>query len=272
MNYEPKILRVTVLAAVITAAAGLCAAGQGRVSVPSSCYEGQAFTIVVPVQLPAGGPVCYRWYRNGRAIAGASDCIIGSGHSVTRYIRYTIPADSAHGANVEFYFRYYMDGDAQEHLSPVYVMSFCSAVAAGDIGGEGCGAVSSGDISGSIGCGEVSEGSIGGAGCGEIAAGGIGGTGCGAVVAGDISGPGCGSPGVVGTACNITSVGEIGNPCRSTVGGTIGNACNSTTVAGVIGSNCSGAGVIGNVCSSTLGGTIGNACGSTTVAGVIGLE
>jgi len=116
------------------------ARGDEPLRVPNACGAGKAFTIVVPVQLPAGVQVSYRWYRNGVAIAGAVGNITPSNTTVA----YTIPANNAYGNSVEFYFDYRAHGSAAYNLSPVYVVSFnaaegseppvCSGTLAGIVG------------------------------------------------------------------------------------------------------------------------------------------
>jgi len=197
MNHELKILCLTAVA-VAAAAAGPCAAQQANISVPNSCYAGQAFTIVVPVQAPAGVRVDYRWYRNGALIAGAAGMLNDAG-----VVKYTIPAGSAHGLNVAFYFDYRQKGTAEYSLSPIYVISFTPIE-----GSEPpiCG----GTVAGAVGntC-STASGAIGSATCSTIS-------------------------GAIGTTCSTAS-GVIGSTC-GTISGTIGTTC--STISGAIGTTC----------------------------------
>jgi hypothetical protein len=95
------------------------------VRVPYSCGEGNAFTIRIPIRLPANTSVEYVWYKNGAEIAGTRTALT---KNITA-IAYTIPANEAFGDSVAYHFEYsvYKVGcsDCEEWLSsPLYVVRF----------------------------------------------------------------------------------------------------------------------------------------------------
>ena len=80
----------------------LTAAQPQPVQVPNSCFAGKAFTIKIPVRLPANTSGEYEWYRNDTLIAGTRATLAAG---VTT-ISYTIPANKAFGDLVLFHFKY----------------------------------------------------------------------------------------------------------------------------------------------------------------------
>ena len=79
----------------------LAAAQQPPVEVPT-CELGNAFTLKVPVRVPAGALAQYEWYRNDTLIAGSqAQLTAGEGK-----ISYTVPAYDAVGDSVSYHFKY----------------------------------------------------------------------------------------------------------------------------------------------------------------------
>ena len=106
--------------------------------IPSTCYEGNPFTIRIPVRFPDSMTVQYAWYRNDTLIAGTEKILLPN----EKAIAYTIPADKAYGSNVVFHFKYCLN-DKYSGVwtrSPRYVVSWykdvwCNANSGGVIGG-----------------------------------------------------------------------------------------------------------------------------------------
>ena len=125
MNDTPlKILKIMKKLLFILLALPMLAAAQ-PVQVTNSCFAGNAFTIKIPVRIPAGASGEYEWYRNDTLIAGTR-ATLTAGVTV---IAYTVPADKAFGDSVLFHFKYnvYENGCGncgEWLLSPRYVVSF----------------------------------------------------------------------------------------------------------------------------------------------------
>ena len=103
----------------------LLTAQEKVVQVPYSCGAGNAFTIKIPVRIPAGASGEYEWYKNDTLIAGTRTTLTAG---VTA-IAYTIPANEAYGDSMVFYFKYnvYENGcsDCGEWTaSPKYIVTF----------------------------------------------------------------------------------------------------------------------------------------------------
>ena len=90
------------------------------VRVPYTCGEGNAFTIRIPVRIPASMSVEYEWYRNDTLIAGTKTGLTKN----VAAIAYTIPDYKAYGDSVAFHFRYRVDCNDEWLLSPRYVVNF----------------------------------------------------------------------------------------------------------------------------------------------------
>ena len=205
------------------------------VRVPTNyCVEGNAFTIRVPVRIPAGASGEYVWYKNGIVIAGTRATLTAGVTTIT----YTIPANEAFGEST-YYFIYSLKDDCDDcnewTESTKYVLTFtanaeCLVSSVGSIDGSitYCSAVSGGTImGGSADFCDVSD-------VGGIAGNSI--TYCSAVSGGTIMG---------GSAdfCDVSDVGGIAGSgityCSAVSGGAItgGDAefCNVSDVGGIAG-------------------------------------
>ena len=108
---------------------------EAPIRVHSPCLEGQVFVLKVPVRVPAGVQVHYRWYRDGALITGAGGQgtlnATGSGDT----IRYTVPAEEAVGVDVTFHFAYTLtDGCTEWTPGRQYAVWFINF----NFGTEGC--------------------------------------------------------------------------------------------------------------------------------------
>ena len=117
--------------AILLAAAQPAAAAADTVLIPRSCCEGKAFTLKIPVRVPAGASGEYEWYRNDTAIGAWG--IIGAWGVLTpgtTAVVYTLPAESAygHGKPLVLHFRYRLRDDCDDceewAESKRYVLSF----------------------------------------------------------------------------------------------------------------------------------------------------
>ena len=108
----------------------LLTAQEKPVVIPSTCYEGNPFTIRIPVKLPENMTVQYAWYRNDTLIEDTHKLLLPN----EKVIAYTIPANKAYGNSVAFHFKYCLNdkcGDVWTR-SPRYMISFltinCSVI------------------------------------------------------------------------------------------------------------------------------------------------
>jgi hypothetical protein len=79
----------------------LAAAELPPVEVPT-CEFGNAFTLKIPVRVPADAFVQYEWYRNDTLIEGSHKLMLPNENKIT----YTVPANEAVGDSVVYYFKY----------------------------------------------------------------------------------------------------------------------------------------------------------------------
>jgi len=166
----------------------LSAAVRDTVHINSSCDVSNAFTITIPVRIPADiDTIHYRWYCNGELINGSEDIVTPT----NRKVSYTIPANSAYSGDVAFHFTYWYDDDCDEWTrSPHYVISFlpacppipgvisfvaCSGVSdAGTVGVAACNGVSDAGVVSFVGCNGVSDaGVVGFAACDGVSNAGV---------------------------------------------------------------------------------------------------
>ena len=157
MNFKTFFLAVSAVAASLSAAAQ-GSAGVPDVDAPNPCFEGMAFTLVVPLKMSPEVQVDYRWYRGDSLIEDATGSFVESA-----FVEYTIPPYSAYGDNVRFYFDFRLNGEATYYRSPVYVVSFRRGGNPQFCGSATPGAVGCGIIAGEVGSScRTNPGEIGG--------------------------------------------------------------------------------------------------------------
>ena len=96
----------------------LTAAAEPLVQIPSTCCEGNPFTIKIPVKLQ-GMSVEYVWYKDGTAVGDTTQAT-----DVTA-IAYTVPVESAYGSAV-YHFKYRLSDEFNSvwTSSPKYALAF----------------------------------------------------------------------------------------------------------------------------------------------------
>ena len=98
----------------------LLAAQEKPVVIPSTCCEGNSFTIRIPVKFPDNMTVQYAWYRNDTLVEDSHKLLLGE-----KAIAYAVPADKAYG-NAVYHFKYNLhdkhDGEWTE--SQKYLLTF----------------------------------------------------------------------------------------------------------------------------------------------------
>ena len=107
---EPMKCKLYIMA-ILLAAAQPAAAAADTVQVNTGCCEGNAFTIKVPVRIPAGASGVYEWFRNDTA-TGVRDALAAGATVLT----YTLPAEKAYGYGkpVTLHFEYHLKDDCDD--------------------------------------------------------------------------------------------------------------------------------------------------------------
>ena len=116
--------KLYIVIALLLALPMLATAAQDFVPVPYSCGAGSAFTIKIPVRIPANTSGEYVWYKNDTLMEWTRTALTPG----ARTIAYTVPAHEAYGdVLLLFKYRMYKPGcsDCDEwQLSPLYLVSF----------------------------------------------------------------------------------------------------------------------------------------------------